>query len=119
MEPPPKRQRGSSEKHSRAHVATLIRMKSVSPRAIAYTVVQLRFALSSCNAWHIINEDFDYEKFYHNITTFFEDVRATQDKAAISKLLLWWNCSVFDHVNVSEYCPQVIEKMSSEDVLYF
>ncbi|KIM54426.1 hypothetical protein SCLCIDRAFT_31116 [Scleroderma citrinum Foug A] len=112
MEPPPKCQRDSSEKRSRAHVAALIGMKSVSPRAIAYTAVQLHFALSSCNAWHIIDEDFDYEKFYHNITTFFEDIRTTQDKAAISKLLLWWNHSVFDRVNVSEYCPQAIEKMS-------
>jgi len=51
----------------------------------------LRFALSSCSSWRTIDEDFDYEKFHHNITTFFEDIRATQDKAAISKLLLWWN----------------------------
>ena len=41
MEPPPKHQRGSSEKRSQAHVAALIRMKSVSPRAIAYTAVQV------------------------------------------------------------------------------
>ena len=41
MERPPKRQRGSSEKRSQAHVATLIGMKSVSPRAIAYTAVQV------------------------------------------------------------------------------
>ena len=107
-EPPLKRQRGSSEKRSRAHVAALIGMKAVSPRAIAYTAVQvsiirnirvrfllimskLRFALSSCNSWRIIDEDFDYAKFYNNITTFFEDVHTTQDKKAISKLLLWWN----------------------------
>ena len=43
-EPPPKRQRGSNEKRSRAHVAALIGMKSVSPRAIAYTAVQVSIA---------------------------------------------------------------------------
>ena len=83
-------------------------MKSVSPCAIAYAAVQvsinrktekdfteienkLRFALSSCNSWHVIDEDFDYDKFYHNITTFFEGVHTAQDKAFILKLLLWWN----------------------------
>ena len=108
MEPPLKRQRGSNEKHSRAHVAALIGMKAVSPRAIAYTAVQvsiirnirarfllimskLCFALLSCNSWRIIDEDFDYAKFYNNIMIFFEDVHTTQDKKAISKLLLWWN----------------------------
>ena len=108
-EPPPKRRRGSSEKRSRAYIAALIGMKSVSPRAIAYTAVQvsivtgktkkdfteienkLRFALSSCNSWRVVDEDFDYDKFYHNITTFFEGVHTAQDKSFISKLLLWWN----------------------------
>ena len=107
-EPPPKRRRGSSERRSQAYVAALIGMKSVSPHAIAYAAVQvsinrktekdfteienkLRFALSSCNSWRVVDEDFDYDKFYHNITTFFEGVHTTQDKAFISKLLLWWN----------------------------
>lgn len=52
---------------------------------------KLRFSLSSLNSWRIIDEDFDYEQFYRNIMTFFEDVHTAQDKAAISKLLLWWN----------------------------
>ena len=45
-EPPPKRQRGTSEKRTRSHVATLIGMKSVSPRAIAYAAVQVSIVRS-------------------------------------------------------------------------
>ncbi|KIK24305.1 hypothetical protein PISMIDRAFT_98825 [Pisolithus microcarpus 441] len=83
-------------------------MKSIAPRAIAYTVVQvsmlwkyfaeggrlnikLQFALSSCMSWRIINEDFNYEAFYNNIASFFEDCYAEQEKAETAKLLLWWN----------------------------
>ncbi|KAL4061869.1 hypothetical protein V8B97DRAFT_2027062 [Scleroderma yunnanense] len=49
--------------------------------------VQLHFALSSCNAWCLIHEDFDYNK--------------------ISDLLY---CSVFGHSNASVYHPQPVEK---------
>ncbi|KAL4077784.1 hypothetical protein J3A83DRAFT_4055833, partial [Scleroderma citrinum] len=55
------------------HIAALLGMKSIEPHVIAYTAVQLHFALSSCNAWCLIHEDFDYVKFYKNILLFFED----------------------------------------------
>ncbi|KIM70500.1 hypothetical protein SCLCIDRAFT_101205, partial [Scleroderma citrinum Foug A] len=90
-EPSSKCRKGPSEKRSQAHVAALIGMKCVSPHAIAYTAVQLWFALSSCNSWRIVDDDFDYDQFYNNIITFFENVHTTQEKAQISKLLLWWN----------------------------
>ncbi|KIO00463.1 hypothetical protein M404DRAFT_16375 [Pisolithus tinctorius Marx 270] len=82
---------GLNNKHSQAHVAMLLGMKSICPRAIAYTAVQLRFALSSCNSWCIVDEDFDYEKFYNNMITFFKDVHTPQEQVEISDLLLWWN----------------------------
>ena len=41
MEPLLKRQKGLSEKHTRAHVAALLGMKSIEPHAIAYTAVQV------------------------------------------------------------------------------
>ncbi|KIM65384.1 hypothetical protein SCLCIDRAFT_49880, partial [Scleroderma citrinum Foug A] len=52
---------------------------------------KLRFALSSCNAWHLIDENFDYIKFYKNILLFFEDTRTIREKDKISDLLYWWN----------------------------
>ncbi|KAG1889880.1 hypothetical protein F4604DRAFT_1540141, partial [Suillus subluteus] len=48
-------------------VTGLLRMNSIQPRVIAYTAVQLRFALSSTEAWHIVDDDFDQEEFYYNI----------------------------------------------------
>ena len=45
-EPPLKRQKGLSEKCTQAHVAALLGMKSVEPRAIAYTAVQVG---NTCN----------------------------------------------------------------------
>ena len=46
MEPLPKHQKGLSEKHTQAHVAALLGMKSINPRAIAYTAVQVG---NTCN----------------------------------------------------------------------
>lgn len=116
-EPPPKRRKGPSDRRSRAHVASLIGMKSVAPRAIAYTAVQLRFALSSCTSWRVIDEDFDYEVFYNNILTFFEDCHTEWDKAEVAELLLWWNRSVFGRTNISAYRPQATGKKSVASTL--
>ncbi|KIM63735.1 hypothetical protein SCLCIDRAFT_116469, partial [Scleroderma citrinum Foug A] len=93
--PPLKCQKGSNEKCNQSHVAALLGMKSVSPHVIAYIAVQLCFALSICNCWCIINEDFDYQKFYSNIILFLEGVCTMQEKKEISNLLFWWNWCVF------------------------
>ena len=94
----------------------------------------MHFALSSCNAWHLIDEDFDYVKFYKNILLFFKDTRTIQEKDEISDLLYWWNrfasqfylqattntcfvSSVFGHSNASVYHPQPVEKMSVASTL--
>lgn len=116
-ESPLKRRKGLSDRRSRSHVASLIGMKSVAPRAIAYTAVQLRFALSSCTSWRVVDEDFNYEAFYNNILTFFEDCRTECDKAEIAELLLWWNRSVFGRTNVSAYRPQATGKKSVASTL--
>ncbi|KAL4069525.1 hypothetical protein J3A83DRAFT_4095442 [Scleroderma citrinum] len=91
IEPLLKCQKGLSENHTQVHVAALLGMKSIKPCVIAYTAVQLCFALSSCNAWHLIHEDFDYVKFYKNILLFFKDTHTMQEKDKISDLLYWWN----------------------------
>ncbi|KAG2099150.1 hypothetical protein BD769DRAFT_1677444 [Suillus cothurnatus] len=68
----PKRRRTAGERRTRCDVAGLLRMKSIQPRAIAYTAVQLRFALSSAGSWRIVDDDFDQEEFYHNVVDYFE-----------------------------------------------
>ena len=86
----------------------------------------MRFALSSCNAWRLIDEDFNYAKFYKNILLFFEDACTMQEKDEIADLLYWWNrlafqsclqatntcfvSSVFGRSNASVYHPQPVEK---------
>ncbi|KIO10565.1 hypothetical protein M404DRAFT_129219, partial [Pisolithus tinctorius Marx 270] len=56
--------------------------------------VKLQFALSSCNSWRIIDDDFNYEAFYHNIVSFFEDCHTVEVKAETTELLFWWNWCV-------------------------
>ncbi|KAI6100061.1 hypothetical protein EDD16DRAFT_1443568, partial [Pisolithus croceorrhizus] len=91
-EPPLKCQKGPSDRCSCSHVASLIGMKSVAPHAIAYTAVQVSRPMQKvCTSWHLTNEDFNYEAFYLNILTFFEDCHTEWDKVEIAELLLWWN----------------------------
>lgn len=83
-------------------------MESVKPRAIAYTVVQVRspycgdeeclsyniqlqFALSSCGTWRLVDGLFDHAVFYHNIVQWFEEMEGSAEKTFINDLLLWWN----------------------------
>ncbi|KAI6108939.1 hypothetical protein EDD16DRAFT_1487934, partial [Pisolithus croceorrhizus] len=40
------------------HVARLLKMNTIQPRAIAYTATQLCFALSCCSSWMTVDEDF-------------------------------------------------------------
>ncbi|KIK74186.1 hypothetical protein PAXRUDRAFT_37048 [Paxillus rubicundulus Ve08.2h10] len=86
-----KRHKKVSERHTCSHVASLLGMKAVGPRTIAYVAVQLHFALSSCGSWRIVDEDFDYEQFYNNIIMFFEGAETPEEKDEIKDLLLWWN----------------------------
>ncbi|KAG1759338.1 hypothetical protein EDD22DRAFT_906415 [Suillus occidentalis] len=55
-------------------VASIINMRKVTPRSIAYVVCQVRFTLSSVSSWRTVNGDFDYEGFWNHIVDFFEDV---------------------------------------------
>lgn len=89
-------------------MAGLAAMGSVEPRAIAYTAVQvrstmlqrqrilylqlqLRFALSSCGMWRLVDGLFDHAVFYHNIVGWFEGTEDPADKMFVDDLLLWWN----------------------------
>ncbi|KAI5988497.1 hypothetical protein EDC04DRAFT_2873243 [Pisolithus marmoratus] len=59
-EPSPRKRRRHDERRTRSHVASLLGMKSVCPRAVAYAAVQLRFALSSCGTWRVVDGEFNY-----------------------------------------------------------
>ncbi|KAG1737719.1 hypothetical protein EDD22DRAFT_959633 [Suillus occidentalis] len=108
----PKRRRTTGERRTRCDVAGLLGMKSIQPRAIAYTAVQLRFALSSAGSWRIMDDDFDQEEFYHNIVDYFELCPSREATKEVENLLLWWNQQVFGRRNVSEYRPQKTERLS-------
>lgn len=57
---------------TRSNVASLIGLRAVTPRSIAYVAVQLRFALSNATAWRINDIDFNYSEFYSAIVNYFE-----------------------------------------------
>ncbi|KAG8215290.1 hypothetical protein J3R82DRAFT_8851 [Butyriboletus roseoflavus] len=62
-----KHQKNSNEQRTHSHIAALLGI--------------------NCNSWHIVDEDFDYQQFYHNIVTFFEDVETEKEKWQIDDLL--------------------------------
>ncbi|KAF8833422.1 hypothetical protein BDN67DRAFT_986045 [Paxillus ammoniavirescens] len=75
-------------------------------------LVQVHFALSSCSSWRIVDGEFNYQNFYHNITYFFEGAKASEEKQFVEGLLLWWNRKVFGRTHMSDYRPQNVNKMS-------
>ncbi|KAG6818233.1 hypothetical protein H0H93_006629, partial [Arthromyces matolae] len=52
--------------------AALSGVTSMTPRSIAYVVVQARFCISSSSQWGSWDKNFDYAKFYWNIVDIFE-----------------------------------------------
>ncbi|KAF8121234.1 hypothetical protein EV363DRAFT_1186974 [Boletus edulis] len=91
--PPGQGKRRRGERRMRTHIAGLLGMKKVAPRAITYVAVQvsLQFALSSCGSWRLVDGLFDHMKFYDNIVSWFEDTRDVKEKKFVDKLLWWWN----------------------------
>ncbi|KAG1902224.1 uncharacterized protein F5891DRAFT_949338, partial [Suillus fuscotomentosus] len=82
--------RRSDQTKVKTCIASIINMKKVTPRAIAYIVCQVHFALSSITSWCTVDGDFDYEAFWCNILDFFEDVPGPVTRHKINKLLEWW-----------------------------
>ncbi|KAI9566124.1 hypothetical protein HD554DRAFT_2174837 [Boletus coccyginus] len=99
------------ERRTRPTVATLLKMKRVTPQAIAYIAVQVRFALSSCGTWRLVDELFNHRDFYNAIIRWFEEeMEDVEERAFVDGLLLWWNREAFGRKAVLEYNPQNIEK---------
>ncbi|KAF8447389.1 hypothetical protein L210DRAFT_3330283, partial [Boletus edulis BED1] len=66
----------------------------------------VRFALSSCGTWRLLDGIFDHTLFYNNIVNWFEVTEDAEDQAFVDDLLLWWNRQVFGHEAVLNYSPQ-------------
>ncbi|KAG1814160.1 hypothetical protein EV424DRAFT_1326209 [Suillus variegatus] len=64
-------QRRSNQAKVKTCVASIIGMRKVTARMIAYTACQVRFALSHITSWCTVDRDFDYQLFWNNIIDFF------------------------------------------------
>ncbi|KAG1789841.1 uncharacterized protein HD556DRAFT_1446631 [Suillus plorans] len=93
-------------------VASIIGMRKVTPRAIAYAACQIRFALSNITSWRTVDADFDYQIFWNNIVDFFEDPPGPAALARVNKLLEWWTRKVFGRNHRQDLMPDVIIHMS-------
>ncbi|KAG1845188.1 hypothetical protein F4604DRAFT_1937083 [Suillus subluteus] len=111
-EPLYKRSRTTGERRTRSDIAALLGMRSVHARAIAYSAVQLRFALSSCGSWRTVDDEFDHHQFYIYMINYFEHPPTSAAKASVENLLVWWNRQIFGPRNVSSYSPQIAAQYS-------
>ncbi|KAG1811596.1 hypothetical protein EV424DRAFT_1542475 [Suillus variegatus] len=93
-------------------IASIIGMRKVTPRAIAYTACQIRFALSNITSWRTVDGDFDYEIFWNNIVDFFENAPGPAARARLSELLEWWTRKVFGKNHRQDLTSEVISRMS-------
>ncbi|KAG1785968.1 uncharacterized protein HD556DRAFT_1450170 [Suillus plorans] len=104
--------RNSGERRTRRDVSTLLNMRSIQPRAIAYISVQLRFALSSSGSWRVVDDEFNNQEFYDNIVDYLELPPTPEAAKEVDDILLWWNRKVFGRKHVSDYRPQQANHMS-------
>ncbi|KAG2752983.1 hypothetical protein P692DRAFT_20724342 [Suillus brevipes Sb2] len=93
-------------------VASIISMKKVTPRSIAYIVCQVRFALSSVSSWRTVDGDFDYEAFWNNTVDFFEMSPGPVAERRVTTLLEWWTRKIFGSNHRQDLTPEVVSKMS-------
>ncbi|KAG1908915.1 uncharacterized protein F5891DRAFT_936991, partial [Suillus fuscotomentosus] len=83
--------RQSDQTKVKTCVASIIGMRKVTPRAIAYAAfLQIRFALSSITSWRTIDGDFDYQMFWNNVVDFFEDPPGPAARGRVNDTLEWW-----------------------------
>ncbi|KAG1798969.1 uncharacterized protein HD556DRAFT_1440035 [Suillus plorans] len=104
--------RRSDQTRVKTCVASIIGMRKVTPRAIAYTACQIRFALSSITSWRTVDGDFDYQLFWNNIVDFFEDAPCPAAQSRMKELLEWWTRKVFGRNHRQDLMPDVVSKMS-------
>ncbi|KAG2122858.1 hypothetical protein BD769DRAFT_1670492 [Suillus cothurnatus] len=101
--------RKSDQAKVKTCVASIINMRKVTPRSIAYIV---RFALSGISSWRTVDADFDYEIFWTNIVAFFEVVPGPVTRRRIDKLLEWWTRKIFGTNHRQDLTPEIVSQMS-------
>ncbi|KAG1763644.1 hypothetical protein EV702DRAFT_1051745 [Suillus placidus] len=124
--------RKSDQAKVKTCVASIINMKKVTPRSIAYVACQVRknfsyhidvprlnkferqvhFALSNVTSWRTVDGNFDYEAFWNNVVDFFENVPGPVTKRRIDKLLEWWTRKIFGTNHREDLTPEVVSQMS-------
>ncbi|KAG1848798.1 hypothetical protein C8R48DRAFT_778736 [Suillus tomentosus] len=104
--------RRSDQAKVKTCVASIIGMRKVTPRAIAYTACQIRFALSNITSWRTVDGDFDYQIFWNNIVDFFEAPPGAAARSRVNQLLEWWTRKVFGRNHREDLTPDVVSKMS-------
>lgn len=104
--------RQSDQSKVKTCVASIIGMRKVTPRAIAYAACQIRFALSSITSWRTIDGDFDYQMFWNNIVDFFEDPPGPAARGRVNDTLEWWTRKVFGTNHRQDLTSEVVSRMS-------
>ncbi|KAG1898547.1 uncharacterized protein F5891DRAFT_1190619 [Suillus fuscotomentosus] len=104
--------RHSDQAKVKTCVASIIDMRKVTPRTIAYAVCQIRFALSNVTSWRTVDGDFDYQIFWNNIVDFFESPPGPAAQARVKDLLEWWTRKVFGKNHRQDLMPDVVTQMS-------
>ncbi|KAG2128407.1 hypothetical protein BD769DRAFT_1667510 [Suillus cothurnatus] len=104
--------RRSDQAKVKTCIASIIGMRKVTPRAIAYTACQVRFALSCITSWRTVDGDFDYQLFWNNIVDFFKDALGPAAQVRLNGLLEWWTRKDFGRNHRQDLTPDVISKMS-------
>ncbi|KZP08492.1 hypothetical protein FIBSPDRAFT_761283, partial [Athelia psychrophila] len=77
-----------------SNVSSIIGLKSVTSRAIAYVALQLRFSLSDASTWKTEDSQFDNQEFYYAIVDYFDDTPGPKAEDRVKELLAWWNVYV-------------------------
>ncbi|KAG1720945.1 hypothetical protein EDB19DRAFT_1835747 [Suillus lakei] len=91
-------------------VASIINIRKVSPRSIAYIVCQ--YFSGSVSSWRSVDGDFDYEGFWNNVVDFFKDCPGPAAQRRVTKLLEWWTRKIFGKNHRADLTPEVVSQMS-------
>ncbi|KAG6839635.1 hypothetical protein C0991_000639 [Blastosporella zonata] len=68
--------------------ATINSLTQVTGQTLAYAAIQGRFVISSVDIWSIRNGTFNYQDFYSNIVSLFEE---KPENPWVVETLDWWN----------------------------
>lgn len=74
-----------------AHIPVQVGVRHFVASVISPHLLQLRFALSSCGSWWLVDGLFDHTQIYKNIVNWFEDIKDLEDRKFVDNLWWWWN----------------------------